>query len=121
LCGRNENAAGKKGKREYFRHSGDFIHAQNRFRMEKALSFEGRSIKALALGWESYRISKVSDLKRASSSRNCLARVGGRGSSHQQSAWHQDRKTETEIERRKLISQKSSKVNKLFGKSKRNH
>jgi hypothetical protein len=30
-------------------------------------------------------------------------------------------KTETEIERRKLISQKSSKVNKLFGKSKRNH
>ena len=21
----------KKGKREYFRHSGDFIHAQNRF------------------------------------------------------------------------------------------
>jgi hypothetical protein len=30
-------------------------------------------------------------------------------------------KTETEIERRKLISQKSSKVNKLFEKSKRNH
>ena len=31
MCGRNENAEGKKGKREYFRHSGDFIHAQNRF------------------------------------------------------------------------------------------
>ena len=26
-----KHAGGKKGKREYFRHSGDFIHAQNRF------------------------------------------------------------------------------------------
>ena len=85
-------AEGKKGKRGYFRHSGDFIHAQNRFWMEKALPLEGRSIKTVALGWESCRTSKVSDLKSSSSSRKCLARVGERGSSHQQSpAWHQDR------------------------------
>ena len=46
----------------------------------KALSLEVRNMKALALGWESCRISKVSDLKRSSSSRDCLARVGERGS-----------------------------------------
>jgi len=89
--------------------------------MEKVLSLEGRSIKALALGWESCRISKVSDLKSSSSVGTALPALEEEEVATSRARGIRIVKTETEIERRKLISQKSSKVNKLFEKSKRNH